>query len=63
MLDQINSEAASKANAFAIVAVGASAGGLEAFTQLLRSLPNDTGMAFVLIQHLDPEHQRSTEPF
>ncbi len=39
-----------------VVGVGASAGGLEAFTELLRSLPNDTGMAFVLVQHLDPRH-------
>jgi chemotaxis methyl-accepting protein methylase/signal transduction histidine kinase/chemotaxis response regulator CheB len=38
------------------VGVGASAGGLEAFTQLLDELPSDTGMAFVLIQHLDPTH-------
>src|SRR6188768_2776847 len=41
---------------FPIVGVGASAGGLEAFTQLLGELPPDTGMAFVLIQHLDPTH-------
>jgi len=40
-----------------IVGVGASAGGLEAFTELLRHLPDDTGMAFVLIQHLDPKHE------
>jgi two-component system, chemotaxis family, CheB/CheR fusion protein len=39
-----------------IVCVGASAGGLEAFTELLSHLPNNTGMAFVLIQHLDPKH-------
>jgi two-component system, chemotaxis family, CheB/CheR fusion protein len=39
-----------------VVAVGASAGGLEAFTKLLENLPPDTGMAFVLIQHLDPTH-------
>jgi two-component system, chemotaxis family, CheB/CheR fusion protein len=39
-----------------IVGVGASAGGLEAFTQLLKHLPTDTGMAFVLVQHLDPTH-------
>lgn len=39
-----------------IVGVGASAGGLEAFTQLLAHLPVDTGMAFVLVQHLDPDH-------
>ena len=37
--------------------MGASAGGLDAFTQLLRPLPVDTGMAFVLIQHLDPGHK------
>ncbi|RPH69526.1 MAG: response regulator [Myxococcaceae bacterium] len=41
---------------FPIVGVGASAGGLEALTQLLTELPADTGMAFVLIQHLDPTH-------
>jgi two-component system, chemotaxis family, CheB/CheR fusion protein len=39
-----------------IVAVGASAGGIEAFTELIRELPADTGMAFVFIQHLDPKH-------
>jgi two-component system CheB/CheR fusion protein len=41
---------------FPIVGIGASAGGLEAFRELLRDLPLDTGMAFVLVQHLDPEH-------
>jgi len=41
---------------FPIVGIGASAGGLEAFTQLLQNLPIDTGMAFVLVQHLDPVH-------
>ena len=40
-----------------IVGVGASAGGLEAFTELLKHLPLDTGMGFVLVQHLDPEHE------
>ncbi|MEG4627161.1 chemotaxis protein CheB [Microcoleus sp. w1-18aA5] len=42
---------------FPIVGIAASAGGLEAFTQLLSHLPADTGMAFVLIQHLDPNHK------
>lgn len=42
---------------YPVVAVGASAGGLEAFTKLLESLPAQSGMAFVLIQHLDPTHQ------
>jgi two-component system CheB/CheR fusion protein len=41
---------------FLIAAIGASAGGIEAFIELVRSLPADTGMAFVLIQHLDPKH-------
>ncbi len=39
-----------------IVGIGASAGGLEAFTQMLSALPVDTGMAFVLVQHLAPKH-------
>src|ERR1051325_10380868 len=39
-----------------IAGFGASAGGLEAFSELLHALPPDTGMAFVLIQHLDPKH-------
>ncbi len=41
---------------FPIVGIGASAGGLEAFTIFLKSLPVDTGMAFIFIQHLDPSH-------
>jgi len=45
-----------EAGAFPIVGVGASAGGLEAFTQMLGALPVDTGMAFVLVQHLAPKH-------
>lgn len=43
-------------SAFPVVGIGASAGGLEAFSDLLSHLPNDTGMAFVCIQHLDPAH-------
>ncbi len=42
---------------FPIVGIAASAGGLEAFTELIRHLPTDTGMAFVLIQHLSPDHE------
>ncbi|MEG3844242.1 chemotaxis protein CheB [Microcoleus sp. herbarium14] len=42
---------------FPIVGIAASAGGLEAFTGLLSHLPSDTGMAFVLIQHLAPDHK------
>jgi two-component system CheB/CheR fusion protein len=42
---------------FPIVGIGASAGGFEAFSELLKFLPTDTGMAFVLVQHLDPKHE------
>ncbi len=42
---------------FPVVGIAASAGGLEAFTELIRHLPTDTGMAFVLIQHLSPDHE------
>jgi len=43
--------------AFPVVGVGASAGGLDAFKRLLAAMPPDTGMAFVLIPHLDPRHE------
>src|SRR5262249_11602191 len=42
---------------FPIVGVGASAGGLEALSQLLSNLPTNIGMAFVVVQHLDPRHE------
>ena len=41
---------------FPIVAIGASAGGLEACKKLLDALPADNGMAFLIVQHLDPSH-------
>lgn len=40
-----------------IVGIGASAGGLEAFTTFFANMPADSGMAFVLVQHLDPHHK------
>jgi len=42
---------------FPIVGIGASAGGLEAFTQLLNYLPTNTGMAFVIVQHMASDHE------
>ncbi len=39
-----------------VVAIGASAGGLEACGKLLDALPSPNGMAFILVQHLDPTH-------
>lgn len=41
---------------FPIVAIGASAGGLEALEEFFENIPKDNGMAFVVIQHLDPNH-------
>src|SRR5579859_3098771 len=42
---------------YPVVAIGASAGGLEAFKEFFLALQADSGMAFVLIQHLDPNHE------
>ena len=44
-------------NLFPIVGIGASAGGLDAFEKFFTNMPPDTGMAFVLVQHLDPTHK------
>ena len=43
--------------AFPIVGIGASAGGLEAVSELLAALPSKSGVAFILVQHLDPDHE------
>jgi len=53
---QMSADTASSVDFF-IVAIGASAGGLAACTKLVESFPNRTGMAFVLVQHLDPTHE------
>ena len=42
---------------FPVVGIGASAGGLEAISELIAELPASTGMAFLLVQHLDPRHE------
>lgn len=42
---------------YPVVGIGASAGGIEAYIDLLHSLPVDTGMAFVLVPHLAPDHK------
>ena len=51
------SEAPQKAYTFPVVGIGASAGGLEAFKELISALPDRTGMAYVLVPHLDPVHE------
>jgi two-component system CheB/CheR fusion protein len=45
-----------KAAAIPIVALGASAGGLQAYERFFRAMPAESGMAFVVVQHLDPHH-------
>jgi PAS domain S-box-containing protein len=45
---------------FAVVGIGASAGGLDAFKRFLTVMPADADMAFVLVQHLDPTHESLT---
>lgn len=49
-------KAGARNGSFPVVAIGASAGGLEAYTDLFKVLAGDLGMAFVLVQHLDPSH-------
>ncbi len=44
-------------NLFPVVGIGASAGGLEAFRKLLQAIPQKSGMAYVLVQHLAPTHE------
>jgi len=51
------SEQRSNDNGFPVVGLGASAGGLEAVRKLLGTMPANTGIAFILIQHLDPKHE------
>ena len=52
MVDQLSTD-----RNIPIVGIGASAGGLAAFSELLRHLATDTGMGFVLVQHIDPHHR------
>ncbi|MDI3320885.1 CheR family methyltransferase [Pinibacter soli] len=44
-------------NGFPVVGVGASAGGLEAFKKLIKAIPETSGMAYILVQHLEPTHE------
>jgi two-component system CheB/CheR fusion protein len=56
LADPADAPAISAEAGFNIVGIGASAGGLEAFEQFFRNIPPDSGMAFVLVSHLDPDH-------
>lgn len=44
---------------FPVVGIGASAGGLDAFKKILKTIPKDSGMAYVIVQHLSPDHPSS----
>lgn len=44
-------------NLFPVIGVGASAGGLDAFKRLIKAIPENSGMAYILVQHLDPAHE------
>jgi len=46
----------------AVVGIGASAGGLEAMKKFFEAMPRDSGMAFVLVPHLDPAHDSLMVP-
>jgi len=43
-------------NLFPVVGIGASAGGLEAFKKLIEAIPPESGMAYIIVQHLAPDH-------
>lgn len=55
--DKVDTTLSSKKNPFTVVAIGASAGGLEAISLLLKNLSPTTGMAFIYVQHLSPDHK------
>jgi len=44
-------------NLFPVVGIGVSAGGLEAFKKLIKVIPENSGMSYILVQHLAPEHE------
>ncbi len=56
-IPEIDKELAKSPNHFPVVGIGASAGGLDAFKKLLKAIPEESGMAYVLVQHLDPNHE------
>ena len=56
IVDGISAQARASADCL-VVALGASAGGLEAFQAFLNRMPGDSGVSLVLVQHLDPHHE------
>jgi two-component system, chemotaxis family, CheB/CheR fusion protein len=56
-IEKFDTTSKEKSSPFTVVAIGASAGGLEAITQLLQNLSPNTGMAFIYVQHLSADHK------
>ncbi len=56
-IDGLVDSRAKDVDAFPVVGIGASAGGLRAFQEFFSALPARPGMAFVLVQHLSPDHE------
>jgi two-component system, chemotaxis family, CheB/CheR fusion protein len=56
-VDRTSHEKVGRQGTFPVVGIGASAGGLEAFTTLLKALSPDLGMAYVFVPHLDPSRE------
>ena len=61
VLEELTDEE-TRVSPFPVVGIGASAGGLEAFRQVLEHLPAETGMAYVFVQHLSPQHSSLLAP-
>ena len=61
-LEKLDVNIPEKLSPFTVVAIGASAGGLEAVTRLLQNLSPTTGMAFIYVQHLSPDHKSLLTP-
>src|SRR6266705_3574765 len=56
-ISSTDKKAAKEKDLFPVVAIGASAGGIEAISNLLENLSPNLGMAYVIIQHLAPDHE------
>ncbi len=55
--ENVDFEKIKSTNLFPVVGIGASAGGLDAFKKLISGIPEQSGMAYILVQHLDPSHE------
>lgn len=55
--EEVQAEAAKQKHPISVVGIGASAGGIDALQALVPHIPRNGGLAFVVVQHLDPDHQ------